>query len=183
TPFERRLGEQTNVVGGATGELTDGNIGVVADGEDTLTIQLAENLDLGEDGSLTINETLIDGDQITTNNVTVNENLLVEGSTTINENLTVEGDTFLGDSFSVVNNEAFYDGPITEDTHITNKSYVDNTVNELGDTPLTFAGDSGTPFERRLGEQTNVVGGATGELTDGNIGVVADGEDTLTIQL
>ncbi|WP_434986759.1 YadA-like family protein [Vreelandella zhaodongensis] len=320
TEFERRLGETTNVKGGAEGGLTEGNIGVVADGEDTLNIQLAENINLGEDGSLTINETLIDGDQITTNNITVNENLTVEGdtflnenltvagNTTINENLTVEGDTYLGDNFSVVNNEAFYDGPITENTHIvnkeyvdgglnnpltfganegddserrlgdrldivgeedaegdsniitkltdeetlelalnddlkignsitvgdtfidgdsvttnnvtvnenltvegetrlgdnffvnnegnvtytgditegdhiTNKTYVDNSVNELGDTPLTFAGDSGTEFERRLGETTNVKGGAEGGLTEGNIGVVADGEDTLNIQL
>ncbi|MGP5311136.1 hypothetical protein, partial [Vreelandella alkaliphila] len=122
--FERRLGDTTNVQGGAEGGLTDGNIGVVADGEDTLNIQLAENIDLGEDGSLTINETLIDGDQVITNNMTVNENLTVAGNTTINENLTVEGDTYLGDSFSVVNNEAHYDGPITDETHITNKQYV-----------------------------------------------------------
>ncbi|WP_146157036.1 YadA-like family protein [Halomonas urumqiensis] len=53
----------------------------------------------------------------------------------------------------------------------------------LGDTPLTFAGDSGTDVERQLGETLNINGGATGTLTSGNIGVVGDGTDTLEIQL
>ncbi|CAH1043417.1 YadA-like family protein [Halomonas sp. TD01] len=194
TPFERRLGETTNVKGGAEGGLTEGNIGVVADGEDTLNIQLAENIDLGEDGSLTINETLIDGNQVTTNNVTVNETLTVEGdtflnenltvagNTTINENLTVEGDTYLGDSFSIVNNEAFYDGPVTEDNHITNKSYVDNSVTELGDTPLTFGANEGDDTDRRLGDRLDIVGeeGAEG---DSNIITKITDEETLELAL
>ncbi|WP_345382418.1 hypothetical protein, partial [Actinomycetospora straminea] len=192
--FERRLGEQTNVKGGAEGGLTEGNIGVVADGEDTLNIQLAENIDLGEDGSLTINETLIDGNQITTNNVTVNETLTVEGdtflnenltvagSTTINENLTVEGDTYLGDSFSIVNNEAFYDGPVTEGDHITNKSYVDNSVTELGDTPLTFGANEGDDSERRLGDRLDIVGEEDAE-GDSNIITKLTDEETLELAL
>ncbi|AIA73719.1 hypothetical protein FF32_02345 [Halomonas campaniensis] len=180
--FERRLGEQTNVKGGAEGGLTEGNIGVVADGEDTLNIQLAENIDLGEDGSLTINETLIDGNQITTNNVTVNETLTVEGDTFLNENLTVEGDTYLGDSFSIVNNEAYYDGPITEDTHITNKSYVDNSVTELGDTPLTFGANEGDDTDRRLGDRLDIVGEEDAE-GDSNIITKITDEETLELAL
>lgn len=56
-------------------------------------------------------------------------------------------------------------------------------VNENATKPLTFMGDTGKAFERKLGTQTNVVGGATANLTDNNIGVVADGTDTLTIKL
>ncbi|RUR35019.1 hypothetical protein ELY33_00615 [Vreelandella andesensis] len=52
--FERKLGEQINVTGGATGTLTDNNIGVVANGTDTLAIKLAKDVNLGTDGSLTI---------------------------------------------------------------------------------------------------------------------------------
>ncbi|NYS46580.1 hypothetical protein HZS79_16700, partial [Halomonas zhaodongensis] len=193
--FERRLGEQTNVKGGAEGGLTEGNIGVVADGEDTLNIQLAENIDLGEDGSLTINETLIDGNQITTNNVTVNETLTVEGdtflnenltvagSTTINENLTVEGTTQLGDNF-FVNNEGnvTYDGDITENNHITNKQYVDNSVTELGDTPLTFGANEGDDSERRLGDRLDIVGEEDAE-GDSNIITKLTDEETLELAL
>ncbi|MFC3903218.1 surface protein related [Acinetobacter marinus] len=56
-------------------------------------------------------------------------------------------------------------------------------INTLAATPLTFAGDSGGDVERELGTTLNVEGGATGTLTDGNIGVVANGTDTLAIQL
>ncbi|EXI62547.1 AT family autotransporter/adhesin [Mannheimia granulomatis] len=49
--------------------------------------------------------------------------------------------------------------------------------------PLTFAGDTGTNFERRLGSTVNIKGGYKGTLTENNIGVVADGTDTLTIKL
>ncbi|NOG31356.1 hypothetical protein HLB35_05505 [Halomonas sp. TBZ9] len=113
TPFDRKLGEQTNVKGGNTGTLTDGNIGVVADGTDTLNIKLAENVDLGENGSVVMGDTIVNGDSVTTNNVTVNEDL------------TVAGDTYLGDNFSVVDNEVFYDGPINQGDSIVNKDYVD----------------------------------------------------------
>ncbi|MPY09133.1 hypothetical protein, partial [Moraxella catarrhalis] len=54
----------------------------------------------------------------------------------------------------------------------------------LAQSPLTFAGDSGTAVTRKLGETLNIKGGKTqtNELTDGNIGVVANG-DTLNIKL
>ncbi|HGO5854345.1 TPA: YadA-like family protein [Mannheimia haemolytica] len=42
--FSRKLGETTNVLGGAKGELSDGNIGVVSNGTDTLTVKLAKEL-------------------------------------------------------------------------------------------------------------------------------------------
>lgn len=56
-------------------------------------------------------------------------------------------------------------------------------ITDLADTALSFAGDSGTKVDRKLGEQLNVKGGATGVLTDENIGVVADGTDTLQLKL
>ncbi|MDN3398904.1 YadA-like family protein, partial [Psychrobacter sp. APC 3426] len=52
TPVNRTLGQTLNVKGGATGTLTTGNIGVVADGNNTLNIQLAKNIDLGTTGSV-----------------------------------------------------------------------------------------------------------------------------------
>ena len=45
---------------------------------------------------------------------------------------------------------------------------------------LTFGGDNAAKnFERRLGEQIFVKGGATGTLSDNNIGVESDGDGTL----
>ena len=51
--------------------------------------------------------------------------------------------------------------------------------------PLTFAGDTGNNVARKLGETVNLVGGLTdaAKLSDGNIGVVADGTDKLEIKL
>ncbi|MBB3143596.1 autotransporter adhesin, partial [Halomonas organivorans] len=62
TDVDRQLGDTLNVTGGASGTLTSGNIGVVGDGTDTLAIQLAEDVDLGTNGSITTgNSTLDDG--------------------------------------------------------------------------------------------------------------------------
>ncbi|XID76117.1 YadA-like family protein [Alkanindiges sp. WGS2144] len=55
-------------------------------------------------------------------------------------------------------------------------------VNTLANTPLGFAGDTGTA-SRKLGETLNVKGGATGALTTNNIGVVANGTNQLDIRL
>ena len=55
-------------------------------------------------------------------------------------------------------------------------------ANDQANKPLTFAGDSGTPINRKLGEAVNVKGGNAGTLTEGNIGVVASA-DTLTVKL
>ena len=51
--------------------------------------------------------------------------------------------------------------------------------------PLTFAGDSGTNVERKLGSTVNVKGGVTdaAKLSDNNIGVVANGTDGLNVKL
>ena len=49
---------------------------------------------------------------------------------------------------------------------------------------LTFAGDTGDNVKRKLGDTINVVGGADAtKLSDGNIGVVANGNDKLEIKL
>lgn len=56
-------------------------------------------------------------------------------------------------------------------------------ITDLADTPLSFAGDTGAKVERKLGEQLKLTGGATGVLTDGNLGVVSNGTDTLQLKL
>ena len=56
--IKKKLNEQVNVVGGIRDEsklTTDDNIGVVSDGSNNLKVRLAKNINLGPDGSLTIN--------------------------------------------------------------------------------------------------------------------------------
>ncbi|EFN01174.1 Autotransporter adhesin, partial [Actinobacillus pleuropneumoniae serovar 12 str. 1096] len=66
--FTRALGEQTNVVGGATGELSDNNLAVISNGTDTLTVKLAKSLtDLTNAtfGSTDTDKTVINKDGVT----------------------------------------------------------------------------------------------------------------------
>ena len=62
---------------------------------------------------------------------------------------------------------------------------VTSAINKVRNMPLTFAGDTGTNVTRKLGETVKLVGGETdaAKLSDGNIGVVADGNDKLEIKL
>ncbi|ASP17735.1 hypothetical protein CGZ77_08260 [Neisseria sp. KEM232] len=60
-----------------------------------------------------------------------------------------------------------------------------SALNTAATSPLTFAGDSGTNVERKLGSTVNVKGGVTdaSKLSDNNIGVVANGTDGLNVKL
>ena len=63
TTVERPLGTTLNVKGGATGTLTDNNIGVVADkASNTLRVKLAQNVDLGNAGSLKTGDSTLTSD-------------------------------------------------------------------------------------------------------------------------
>ena len=72
--FTRKLGEQTNIIGGVTdtSKLTDGNIGVVSNGTDTLNIKLAKDVKV---------------DSVTAGNTVINNNgLTVGGNTYVTNN-------------------------------------------------------------------------------------------------
>ena len=69
--IKKKLNEQVNVVGGITNKdelTTDDNIGVVSDGRNNLKVRLAKNINLGPDGSLTINgKTYVNKDGLNAN--------------------------------------------------------------------------------------------------------------------
>ncbi|WP_302791884.1 ESPR-type extended signal peptide-containing protein [Dialister invisus] len=72
--FTRKLGEQMNIIGGVTdtSKLTDGNIGVVSNGTDTLNIKLAKDVKV---------------DSVTAGNTVINNNgLTVGGNTYVTNN-------------------------------------------------------------------------------------------------
>ena len=58
-----------------------------------------------------------------------------------------------------------------QNTNTTNITNINNTI-EKG---LNFGGDSGADINKKLGEKLEIKGGASADLTDGNIGVVSDG--------
>ena len=75
--------------------------------------------------------------------------------------------------------------PITVNgTTVNNVNDAINQTAEQAFKALTFGGDnSAENFERRLGDQIFVKGGATGTLSDNNIGVESDGNGTLNVKL
>ena len=79
TVVKKKLGEQLDIVGGATGTLTDNNIGVNED-NGKLKVQLAKDVDLTKDGSLTIGDTVVNKDGIKIVNTDPNKTVSLTGS-------------------------------------------------------------------------------------------------------
>lgn len=81
TGFGRRMNEKTTINGGVTDKdkLTDGNIGVVSNGTDTLTVKLAK--DLKDLNSVTTGKTVMDdsGIKITNNVADETKNVVING--------------------------------------------------------------------------------------------------------
>ena len=160
--FTRKLGEQTNIVGGVAdaSKLTDGNIGVVSNGTDTLNIKLAKNVkvDSVTTGNTVINnngltvggKTYVTNNGINANNQTIT-NVASGGNTTINA-------ANIGDVQTAVNNA------------------VTNVTNTLTAKGLDFEGNDGAAnkVHRDLGTKLTVKGGLA-DVTTGvsgkNLGV------------
>ena len=108
----------------------------------------------------------------------------------LNKNITVDSVT-AGDTKIDTNGLKAGDVTVTNAPITVNGASVNNVNDAINKTakqafsPLTFAGDTGNNVARKLGETVNLVGGVTdaAKLSDGNIGVVADGTDKLEIKL
>ena len=64
----------------------------------------------------------------------------------------------------------------------TNKNDI-NIINNTLEKGLYFSSDTGASIKRKLGDTLVIKGGATGALSDNNIGVVSDGTGRLTVKL
>lgn len=86
----KKLNERLDIKGGATGALTDNNIGVNVK-DDVMKVQLAQNLDLDDKGSVKMGDTTINNGGVTittkdgnkTNTISLTENGLNNGGKTI----------------------------------------------------------------------------------------------------
>ena len=160
--FTRKLGEQTNIVGGVadTSKLTDGNIGVVSNGTDTLNIKLAKDVKV---------------DSVTTGNTVINNN-----------GLTVGGKTYVTNNGINANNQTITNvasgGNTTTnaanigDVQTAVNNAVTNVTNTLTAKGLDFEGNDGAAnkVHRDLGTKLTVKGGLA-DVTTGvsgkNLGV------------
>ena len=82
--IKKQLNNVVDIIGGATGDLSDNNIGVNAD-NGKLKVQLAKNIDLTKDGSVTMGDTVVNNDGITIKAPTT------PGTTTTDIKLTNQG--------------------------------------------------------------------------------------------
>ncbi|WP_311148642.1 ESPR-type extended signal peptide-containing protein [Dialister invisus] len=160
--FTRKLGEQTNIVGGVAdaSKLTDGNIGVVSNGTDTLNIKLAKDVKV---------------DSVTTGNTVINNN-----------GLTVGGKTYVTNNGLNANNQTITNvasgGNTTTnaanigDVQTAVNNAVTNVTNTLTAKGLDFEGNDGAAnkVHRDLGTKLTVKGGLA-DVTTGvsgkNLGV------------
>ena len=87
----------------------------------------------------------------------------------------------ISDNSSRIGNNARNITKIQDDI-TTNKNDI-NTINNTLEKGLYFSSDTGAPIKRKLGDTLVIKGGATGALSDNNIGVVSDGTGRLTVKL
>ena len=160
--FTQKLGVQTNIIGGVAdaSKLTDGNIGVVSNGTDTLNIKLAKDVKVD---SVTAGNTVINNNGLTVGgNTYVTNNGLNANNQTIT-NVASGGNTTtnaanIGDVQTAVNNA------------------VTNVTNTLTAKGLDFEGNDGAvnKVHRDLGTKLTVKGGLA-DVTTGvsgkNLGV------------
>ena len=165
--FTRKLGEQTNIVGGVTDatKLTDNNIGVVSNGTDTLNIKLAK--------------TLTGLDSVTAGGTTIN-----------NGGLTVDGKNYVSPNGINANNQKITnvaDGTNSNDA--VNYGQLQNAINSIDKVPTVKAKDAnvtvtegtnaagGKEYTVGLGNTINV-GTAHPVTVDGNAGHVTGLQNT-----
>ena len=103
----------------------------------------------------------------------------------INVDSVTTGDTKIDKDGLKAGDVSVTKAPITVNgTTVNNVNDAINQTAEQAFKALTFGGDNTAKnFERRLGEQIFVKGGATGTLSDNNIGVESDGDGTLNVKL
>ena len=171
-------------------ENADGNIAISYDATgNKFTYNLSPNLNLGPAGSLRIGDALLNNGGLTIVN---GPSITSAGVDAGNKKITNVADGTIGaGSKDAINGGQLHDVQTNLQTsinnnaqNIANNTNAINNLNAAVNNPITFTGDSGNNIDRKLGETLNIKGGATGNLTSGNIGVEADSTtNTLNVKL
>ena len=156
TQFNRALGTTVNVVGGTTGNGTTNNVVVTANGTDTLTVKLAENIDLGTNGSVTTGNTKISNAGLTSKDTT--------GNTTVVN----------GSGLSFTDNTGAVTGPsITKDGINAGGKIISNVATAVNGTDAVNL----TQVQNMI---SGIGGGAQSKVTEGDNIKVTESLDTAT---
>ena len=156
TQFNRALGTTVNVIGGTTGNGTTNNVVVTANGTDTLTVKLAENIDLGTNGSVTTGKTKISNAGLTSKDAA--------GNTTVVN----------GSGLSFTDNTGAATGPsITKDGINAGNKTISNVATAVNGTDAVNL----TQVRNMI---SGIGGGAHSKVTAGNNIKVTESLDTAT---
>lgn len=186
------LNSTLRITGGIdqTENLTSGNIGVVSSGNGGLTVQLAKSLTGLTDATFNSGstQTKIDASGVTAPAYQVGTKTYIDsdGLHANDQKVTgVKAGSLDADSTDAVNGSQLF---ATNRNVTKNAGDITDLTTRLDGAGMTFAGDSGTPVTKKLNETLTLTGGETSvdsltQLSDKNIGLVADTDGKLEVRL
>lgn len=167
-----------------------GNIGVVSSGNGGLTVQLAKSLKGLTDATFNSGstQTKIDASGVTAPAYQVGTKTYIDsdGLHANDQKVTgVKAGSLDADSTDAVNGSQLF---ATNRNVTKNAGDITDLTTRLDGAGMTFAGDSGTPVTKKLNETLTLTGGETSvdsltQLSDKNIGLVADTDGKLEVRL
>ncbi len=158
-----------------------------ANGDTTINMTLGNTVTIGAANPVTINGTTGHVTGLQNKDWNVDNPVAVSGRAATEDQLKKVNDKVNTNKDQIdKNKQAIADNKqnITNNANniVQNKQDI-STINTKINKGLNFAGDTGTVSNRQLGDTVTVKGGATGALSDGNIGVASDGNGTLNVKL
>ena len=172
TTITRKLDETLNIKGNTatSAVLTDGNIGVVSNGTDTLLIKLARNIDLGTAGSVTMGNTAISNAGVTSKDVAGNTTVLNGSGVSFKDSTdTATGPSITKDGLNAGNKTVNNVATAVNGTDAVNKAQLDAAIAAIpttgGATTLKTAADNSTTGTVALGTQSLAVNGTANYVT------------------
>ena len=133
TQFNRALGTTVNVIGGTTGNGTTNNVVVTANGTDTLTVKLAENIDLGTNGSVTTGKTKISNAGLTSKDAAGNTTVVNGSGLSFTDNTGVAtGPSITKDGINAGNKTISNVATAVNGTDAVNLTQVRNMISGIG---------------------------------------------------
>ena len=186
------LNSTLSITGGITdtGKLTQGNMGVVSSGNGGLTVELAKSLTGLTDATFNSGtaQTKIDASGVAAPAYKVGTKTYID-SDGLNANsqkvTNVQNGALSADSTDAVNGSQLF---VTNQNVTKNAGDITNLTTRLDGAGMTFAGDSGNAVTKKLNETLTLTGGETSadnltQLSDKNIGLVADTDGKLEVRL
>ena len=172
TTITRKLDETLNIKGNTatSAVLTDGNIGVVSDGTDTLLVKLAQKINLGTAGSVTMGNTVISNDGLTSKDTAGNTTVVNSSGVSFKDSTnTATGPSITKDGINAGNKTVNNVATAVNATDAVNKAQLDAAIAAIpttgGATTLKTAADNSTTGTVALSTQSLAVNGTANYVT------------------